>query len=134
MRQIGLLLIAVTVAFASSTSAENRLIPTRSHSPDVCPDQPPEPDWMKEMGPRKAHQRLLIQQIYRAMSMQRIVASQECECATRFPSWAVAETEFRKRFATAEYREIVNATEDFRRLANELRVDAMPICKAAENW
>lgn len=89
---------------------------------------------MKDLGPREAHKRLLIQQIYRATSMQRILAAQECECATRFPSWAAAESEFRERFATAEYREVVEATEDFRTLANDLRISAMPICEAAGNW
>lgn len=89
---------------------------------------------MKDLGPREAHKRLLFQQIYRAISMQRIVAVQECGCTTRFPSWAAAESEFRERFATAEYPEIVEATEDFRRLANDLRMSAMPICEAAGNW
>jgi|TARA_Y100001933_G_scaffold173278_1_gene171635 hypothetical protein len=114
--------------------AERNLVPTLDNQPDVCPDQPPEPQWMQDIDVRESHKRLLIQQIYRAQSMQRIVEAQSCECPTRYPSWAAAERVYVERFASSEYWEIVEATSQYRRQANELRRKAMPICEAAGNW
>ncbi|CUH60768.1 MULTISPECIES: hypothetical protein [Alphaproteobacteria] len=114
--------------------AERNLVPTLEHQPDVCPDQPPEPQWMQDIDIRESHKRLLIQQIYRAQSMQRIVEAQSCECPTRYPSWVAAERVYVERFASSEYWDIVEATSDYRRQANELRREAMPICQAAGNW
>ena len=119
---------------ATAGVAERNLIPTLDNQPDVCPDQPPEPDWMQNIEMRESHKRLLIQQIYRAQSMQRIVEGRNCECATRFPSWDDAETVYVERFASSEYWDIVEATSQYRRQANALRLEAMPICEAAGNW
>lgn len=134
MKRFAPLLITAVIASALSSNAERSQSPTRFDRPGVCPDQPPEPKWMKEMGSRDAHKRLLIQQIYRAESMQRIVEAQSCECATRYPPWDAAEAEYRDRYATGEYWDIVEATSESRRLANELRKAAKPICEAAGNW
>ncbi|WP_372922057.1 hypothetical protein [Roseovarius sp.] len=128
---IGSLLV---VLGATAGVAERNLIPTLDNEPDVCPDQPPEPQWMKDIDVRESHKRLLIQQIYRAQSMQRIVEAQSCECPTRYPSWETAEGVFVEHFAAFEYWDIVEATSDYRRQANELRREAMPICQAAGNW
>ncbi len=89
---------------------------------------------MQDINVRESHKRLLIQQIYRAQSMQRIVEAQSCECLTRYPSWEAAEGVFVEQFAASEYWDIVEATSEYRRQANELRREAMPICEAAGNW
>ncbi len=114
--------------------AERNLIPTLENPPDVCPDQPPEPQWMQDIDVRDSHKRLLIQQIYRAQSMQRIVEARSCECPTRYPSWAAAEQVYVEHFAAFEYWDIVEAASEYRRQANQLRREAMPICDAAGNW
>jgi hypothetical protein len=124
----------LVVLCATAGVAERNLIPTLDNQPDVCPDQPPEPQWMQDIDVRESHERLLIQQIYRAQSMQRIVEAQSCECPTRYPSWEAAEGVFVEHFALSEYWDIVEATSEYRRQANELRREAMPICKAAGNW
>lgn len=124
----------LVVLCATAGVAERNLIPTLENQPDVCPDQPPEPQWMQDIAVRESHKRLLIQQIYRAQSMQRIVEAQSCECPTRYPSWEAAEGVFVERFAASEYWDIVEATSEYRRQANELRREAMPICEAAGNW
>lgn len=128
--------LACTVLLLSSTSAsaERDLVPTLNNRPDVCPDQPPEPEWMRNTGARDAYKRLLVQQIYRFQSMGRIVDTQICACATRYPSWEAAEAVYFDRYSSADYWEVVEATSDFRRQANELRQQAMPICEAAGNW
>ena len=119
---------------ATAGVAERSLIPTLDNQPDVCPDQPPEPQWMQDINVRESHKRLLIQQIYRAQSMQRIVEAQSCECHTRYPSWEAAEGVFVEHYAASEYWDIVETTSAYRRQANELRREAMPICEAAGNW
>ena len=124
----------LVVLGATAGVAERNLIPTLDNQPDVCPDQPPEPQWIQDIDVRESHKRLLIQQIYRAQSMQRIVEAQSCECPTRYPSWDSAEGIFVKHFAASEYWDIVEATSEYRRQANELRREAMPICEAAGNW
>ena len=122
------------VLYATAGVAEQNLIPALENQPDVCPDQPPEPQWMQDIDVRESHKRLLIQQIYRAQSMQRIVEAQSCECPTRYPSWEAAEGVFVEHFAASGYWDIVEATSTYRRQANELRRDAMSICEAAGNW
>lgn len=119
---------------ATASVAERNLIPTLDNQPDVCPDQPTEPQWIQDIDVRESHKRLLIQQIYRAQSMQRIVEAQSCECPTRYPSWEAAEGVFAERYASSEYWDIVEATSAYRRHANKLRREALPICDAAGNW
>ncbi|KHQ50040.1 hypothetical protein [Mameliella alba] len=123
------LLLSGTIA-----SAERDLVPTLDIQPDVCPDQPPEPEWMRNTEARDAYKRLLVQQIYRFQSMGRIVDAQSCACATRYPSWEAAEAVYFDRYSSADYWDVVEATSDFRRQANDLRKQAMPICEAAGNW
>lgn len=124
----------LVVLGATAGVAERNLIPTLDNQPDVCPDQPPEPQWMQNIDVRESYKRLLIQQIYRAQSMQRIVDAQSCECPTRYPSWEAAERVYVERFASSEYWDVVEATSEHRRQANELRRAAKPICEAAGNW
>ncbi|GGM17965.1 hypothetical protein GCM10011534_45020 [Pseudooceanicola nanhaiensis] len=119
---------------ATAGVAERNLVPTLDNHPDVCPDQPPEPEWMQNIDVRESYKRLLIQQIYRDESMQSIVDAQNCDCPTRFPSWEAAERVYVERFASSEYWDVVEATSAYRRQANELRRAAMPICEAAGNW
>ena len=126
----GLLLIFGTTAGV----AERNLIPTLDNHPNVCPDQPPQPKWMQNINVRESYKRLLIQQIYRAQSMERVVDSQNCDCPTRYPSWAPAERVYVEHFAASKYWDIVEATSAYGRQANELRREAMPICEATGNW
>ena len=128
------LICAITLFTAPIASAERNLIPTLNNQPDICPKQPPEPDWLQNLDVRESYKRLLVQQIYRAQSMQRIVDAQDCACPVRYPAWAAAEAVYFETFAAAEYWDVIEATSDSRRLANELRLKAMPICVAAENW
>lgn len=134
MRRAALFISIMGVCFATGVFAERNLIPTLDNQPDVCPEQPAEPVWMQEIDVRESYKRQLVQQIYRAQSMQRIVDTQNCDCLTRYPPWDAAETVFNESFAAAEYWDVVEATSDYRRLANELRLEAMPICEAAGNW
>jgi hypothetical protein len=134
MKRAGLFASIIMFGSATLVYAERNLIPTLDNQTDVCLEQPAEPVWMQDIDMRNSYKRLLVQQIYRAQSMQRIVAAQDCACPTRYPSWKAAETIFFESFGTAEYWDVVEATSDYRRLANEFRIEAMPICEEAGNW
>ncbi|WP_322864872.1 hypothetical protein U5922_000975 (plasmid) [Aquicoccus sp. G2-2] len=114
--------------------AERDLVPTLERSFDVCPDRPDEPSWMQEIPLRQAYQRVLVQDIYRAQNLERIVQTGSCDCATRFPSWDAAEAVFRESYASDERWEMLQASDGYNRRANAARLEAKAICEAAGNW
>ena len=114
--------------------AERNLIPSLESIPDVCSERPNEPDWMENIALRDAYQRILVQDIYRAQNMERIVETRSCDCATRFPIWDSAESTFREDHADADRSEMQQASDTYNRRANDLRPQARAICEAAGNW
>ena len=114
--------------------AERNLIPSPENIPDVCSERPNEPDWMENIALRDAYQRVLVQDIYRAQSIERIVEKGSCDCALRFPSWDSAEGTFRENHADADRSEMLQASDIYNHRANELRPQAQSICEAAGNW
>lgn len=137
MRQAGctLVLTALVLGLTSAPGfAERNLVPTLERSFDVCPDRPAEPMWMQEIPLRQAYQRVLVQDIYRAQNLERIVDTESCGCETRFPSWDAAEAVFRERHASDERWEMLQASDAYNRRANDVRLEAKAICEAAGNW
>ena len=124
------LALSLTPTFAV---AERNLVPTLDRSFDVCPNRPAEPVWMQEISLRQAYQRVLVQDIYRAQNLERIVETGSCDCGTRFPSWDAAEGVFRERYAGDERWEMLQASEGYNRRANAARSEAQAICEAAGN-
>ncbi len=114
--------------------AERDLVPTLERSFDVCPDRPAEPSWMQEIPLRQAYQRVLVQDIYRAQNLERIVETGSCACETRFPSWDAAEAVFRERYASDERWEMLQPSDGYNRRANAARLEAKAICEATGNW
>jgi hypothetical protein len=125
--------IALT-ALAAPALADGDVVSSQRSDAAPCPDRPPEPEWMGELGPREVYKRVLVQDIYRVQSMERIVARGSCACDIRFPSWDAAVATFRERFATAERSEMLAASDAFNREANALRPQAMAICDAEGGW
>ncbi len=119
---------------AQQSLAENDLIPSLERDHDVCPDRPPEPEWMQQIQLREAYQRVLVQDIYRAQNMERIVATGECTCSIRFPAWDEAVSTFHANYADAERWSMLEASDSYNHRANNLRPEAMAICEAAGNW
>ena len=137
MRQAGctLVLTALVLGLTSAPGfAERNLVPTLERSFDVCPDRPAEPVWMQEIPLRQAYQRVLVQDIYRAQNLERIVETVSCACEIRFPSWAAAEAVFREVHASGERWEMLQASDAYNRRANAARPAAKAICDAAGNW
>ena len=132
-----LVLAALALALgltAAPAVAERTLVPTLERSFDVCPDRPAEPVWMQEIPLRQAYQRVLVQDIYRAQNLERVVETGSCACATRFPSWDAAEGVFRERYASDERWEMLQASDGYNRRASVARPAAQAICDAAGNW
>lgn len=125
------LALSLTPTFAV---AERDLVPTLDRSFDVCPDRPAAPIWMQEIPLRQAYQRVLVQDIYRAQNLERIVETGSCDCETRFPSWDAAEAVFRESYANDERWEMLEASDGYNRRANAARTAAKAICDAAGNW
>jgi len=137
MRQAGctFVLTALVLGLTSAPGfAERNLVPTLERSFDVCPDRPAEPVWMQEIPLRQAYQRVLVQDIYRAQNLERIVETVSCACEIRFPSWDAAEAVFRERHASGERWEMLQASDAYNRRANAARPAAKAICDAAGNW
>ena len=137
MRQAGctLVLTALVLGLTSAPgSAERNLVPTLERSFDVCPDRPAEPMWMQEIPLRQAYQRVLVQHIYRAQNLERVVETGSCACTTRFSSWDATEAVFRERYASDERWEMLQASDAYNRRANAARPAAKAICDAAGNW
>ncbi|GLO72696.1 hypothetical protein MACH17_42130 [Phaeobacter inhibens] len=137
MRQAGctLVLTALVLGLTSAPGfAERNLVPTLERSFDVCPDRPAEPMWMQEIPLRQAYQRVLVQDIYRAQNLERIVETESCDCEIRFPSWDAAEAMFRERHSSDERWEMLEASDAYNRRANDVRLEAKAICETAGNW
>ena len=132
-RTLTLTALALSLA-AAPALADRNLVPTLERSFDVCPDRPAEPVWMQEIPPRQVYHRVLVQDIYRAQNLERIVETGSCACETRFPSWEAAEAVFRERYASDERWEMLQASEVYNHRANAARLAAQAICEAAGNW
>jgi hypothetical protein len=130
-----LVLTALVLGLTSAPGfAERNLVPTLDRSFDFCPDRPVEPVWMQEIPLRQAYQRVLVQDIYRAQNLERIVQTGSCDCEIRFPSWDAAEAVFRESYASDERWDMLQASDAYNRRANAARTAAKAICDAAGNW
>ncbi len=110
------------------------LAPTMDHQFEFCHERPLEPEWMGSLPTRESYKRLVIQTIYRAHGLERVIEAGECSCATRFPSWDVAVQHFNDRYLGAD-RDVMRDAEDrYLTRFNELRSAARQICEAVGNW
>ncbi|MDV4169666.1 hypothetical protein [Rhodovulum sp. FJ3] len=133
--RLTLVLIALALSLlAVPAFAERNLVPTLNRSFNVCPDRPAEPVWIQEIPLRQAYQRVLVQDIYRAQNLERIVETGSCACEIQFPSWDAAEAMFRERHASDERWKMLEASDSYNRRANDVRLEAKAICEAAGNW
>lgn len=112
---------------ASPVVTERNLIPSIENKSDVCPDRPQEPDWMQKISLCDAFQRVLVQDIYRAQNIERIIETGSCACATPFPEWDTAEGVFQEKHLSTERWDMLQASKIYSRRANELRLAAKAI-------
>ena len=80
------LLVALALAVTAPLTATAQFIPTLgSDTPRICPEQPPRPDWIENINFRDADKAILVQEMYRAQSMQAVADTGDCSCETRHP-------------------------------------------------
>lgn len=129
------LALTAGILFTTGTPSWAQFVPTLDgDTPRVCPDQPPPPDWIENIAPRDAHRSNLLQEIYRAQSMQAVTNAENCSCDIRFPSWEAAEVVYVERYSgIKDRREIIGLTSQFSQIANDLRRIAKPICEDQGN-
>ena len=133
--RLSLALAALAVSLlAVPAFAERNMVPTLDRSFDVCPDRPAEPNWMQEIPLRQAYQRVLVQDIYRAQNLERIIETESCDCEIRFPSWDAAEAEFHEQHASDERWKMLEASDAYNQRANDVRLEAKAIFETAGNW
>ena len=133
--RLTLALVALAVSLlAVPAFAERNMVPTLDRSFDVCPDRPAEPNWMQEIPLRQAYQRVLVQDIYRAQNLERIIETESCDCEIRFPFWDAAEAEFHEQHASDERWKMLEASDAYNQRANDVRLEAKAICETAGNW
>jgi len=89
---------------------------------------------MQNIPVRDAYQRVLVQDIYRAQNLERIVETDSCTCGSRFAPWDTTEATFRNNHTNTDRWEMLQASDQYNRRANELRLEAKAICESAGNW
>ena len=133
MKEFSLVLAAVISLLPATTSAQG-LVPTIESEFDFCGDRPVEPDWMSELPAREKYKRLVIQTIYRAQGLERVVVAGECSCETRFPSWEAAVQHFNDNYLGGDRNALREAEEQHLDHFNELRSRAKEICEPEGHW
>ena len=107
---------------------------TPEHDFEICPDRPPQPEWIERLPSRDAFRGAVIQMIYRAQSYKNVVEAGDCLCATRFPSWDRAVQQFNDNYLGADRNGLREARNEYRAQVNEMRDAAKALCEAAGNW
>jgi ATP sulfurylase len=77
---------------------------------------------------------LVIQTIYRAQSLERVVEAQECTCQTRYPSWDTAIQHFNDNYLGGDRNALREAEEEHFDRFSELRAAARTLCEAEGYW
>ena len=127
-------LLIFLIVFHPSISYSQGLVPTMEQTFEFCQERPSEPEWIGNLPSRENYKRLMIQTIYRAQGLERVVEAGECSCATRFPSWDAAVQHFNDRYLGADRNVMREAEDRYLTLVNQLRLAAREICEAEGNW
>lgn len=127
-------ILAAAIAISPAITSAQGLVPTIESEFDFCQDRPVEPEWMSELPSREKYKRLVIQTIYRAQGLERVVEAQECSCETRFPPWDAAVQHFNDNFLGGDRNALREAEEEHLDRFNELRSIAREICEAEGLW
>lgn len=129
-----MLLLTSAIALSTATTLAQGLVPSMEKQFDFCVDRPMEPEWMGNLPSREKYKRLVIQTIYRAQSVERIVQSGECSCKTRFPDWDASVQQFNDRYLGTDRSRLREANSLYLARFNELRNVAKSICETVGHW
>ena len=94
-----------------------------------------EPEYFKTFDFREAYRVILIQRMYTAQAMSKIVETGNCSCETRFPDWDPAITYYKDHYAMESDRfKIDDLTSYYEGVTNSVRTEARAICVTEGNW
>jgi uncharacterized protein HemY len=127
-------ILALCIGVAPVVAHAQGLVPTMESEFEYCQERPVEPRWMSELPSRERHKRLVIQTIYRAQSLERVVEAQECTCQTRYPSWDTAIQHFNDNYLGGDRNALREAEEEHFDRFSELRAAARTLCEAEGYW
>ena len=133
MKDVRVFLLAV-LATCPSLAISQGQVPSTDSQFEFCEDRPLEPEWMGSLPSRENYKRLVIQTIYRAQGVERVVEAGECSCETRFPSWDAAVQSFNDNYLGADRNSLREANNEYLERFNELRQPARSICEAEGHW
>ena len=130
------LLLAALARATLVASAQAQLVPAPGdQAPELCPDRPPDPPIITEMGVRDAHLTLLLREMYKAAAYQDIVETGTCACDQRFPDWEPVVRYYLGTYAGEDDHGVVRERRSFYRdSASANRPRVREICLAAGNW
>lgn len=130
--------ITFAVAFAITLMpaiGSAQLVPDTTENSAVCPNRPAEPQIIANMDFRDADRVILIKRMYGAASLQSVVDTADCSCATRFPEWDQVIEYYLNHYSGIENRwEIAEATKPYGRAISQNRPAAREICIEQGNW
>ncbi len=129
------LIIAAVLSAVASWAAAQSVSTNGNNDYAFCANRPDRPAMVEDMPFREAHRGILIQRLYAANALERVVESDDCSCETRFPAWDSAVEQYLELYAGIEDRhEIRSLTSEFTRAINDYRKLARPICEEVGNW
>ena len=139
MRKITLvaavLMLAAPLAAQTSPQVTNDLTVTIAPQQyRICNDRPARPTWMDQVHPREAYRALTQMRLYELRSWEAIMASGDCGCDFRFPSWDAASAEYEERFGISTQAEHTQARLALRDQQNQIARDVQDLCEAQGNW
>ena len=108
--------------------------PRSSREYRTCPDREDPPEWAENLEGQEVVRNLLLSEIYKARSYGQIVATGDCSCAVKAPSWGEAEAEYQANYAALDLRAVRETWGEFQRLTGSFHQDARRICRAQNNW
>ena len=126
--------LSIAIAMSPAVLPAEGLVPTIGSDFEFCQDRPVEPEWMTELPSRESYKRFVIQTIYRAQGVERVVEAQNCSCETRFPTWDTAVQRFNDNYLGGDRNALREAEEEHFDRYNELRPAARALCEPAGNW
>ncbi len=129
-----ILILAAAVSLPPASASAQDLVPALGGDYDFCENRPVEPEWMAQLPSRERYKRLVIQTIYRAQGVERVVEAQECSCETRFPPWDTAIQHFNDNYLGGDRNDLREAEEHHFDRFNKLRTAARDLCEAEGNW
>lgn len=119
----------------AQTAVNDDLTPTiQPQQYRICNDRPERPAWAEALPIREAWKGLTLRGLYELRAWETIVATEDCSCAVRFPTWDAAEDEYQKSYAGLTQGEQTALRRQLRASQNAIAEHVETIREAQGNW